>query len=1161
MNSLLQILYMIPEVRRDVLNAKIDVESLSSLERADHLLLQLQRMFSYLQNSQRRAYNPESWTRAYKDETGAQPVNVMQQQDAQEFLQMLCERLEPYYPEARSDSADTAGLTKRNILMDAFGGKLTNQMMVLGDGRQEGRLRERDESFVCLSLDVAGVGGLENSLKRFVSGETIPDFEWEDGGARVSIMKRQCISELSDTIIFHLKRFELNFDTFLREKVNDEFSFPTFVNLFPYSREGLMAQSSGTTSAGTRPSSYYEYELLGVVVHSGTTDSGHYFSYIREAEDPNSGGGEEKSSTEAKRQWIEFNDGDIRSFTDSRIPAECFGGSSVVYDFVPAVKEVVSSMAANQKSAYMLVYRRVHVESPRTHAQESAQAVAPYVADLRREIDADNTNFLLTSRIIAQPHVQFTVALFDSIARHGLLAQSTWLIPEGKSAFVVNDFIQFAVKLAARSEFYSLYLDLVNKIIVSFGERPAVEKESADKPKAEGAPVGMSSMAKQIGNWFGTRTEANGPNKENVIADASAEEIDETDLALALSLSLQSSRVNIENPIVAATKEISAPSAVMPVQNFSKTQLLAICTQALVSLVSEYRFVLGLLFQQEESSRLATAKLLHSLFMVLQPHLSERVLTAIPVEMWREGILSSTQISAPIEPSGARQDNRVFYSYSHLPSPAARGMEDPQIAAFMNDSADPALTCLKFLLEMSRDVNLQPIAENWRRSDAITWMLREVCESGVFARLILIRREMIAEICDLFLGSQSVTGGGYFVQGTRKRAPSSYISVAPTKPVCTTDKKSSGSKSSSSSSSTSSNIPDWSNILVALSSLVSTCLTECMLQSHKTVPPTLNCNIHQCGMMDELSFNSIRSKTFYSTALKQARYIQAVERIIVHQCYENIGFSNTIAEVLYETFSVAPADNMEHLFRCLATFLAIPDALTTSRYNMLFTGSGSLLVMVQQGTQAKTQYSVVFIKSFVELLKRIPSLRTFMSGSIVSWAPWMLLFGYKHETKCRLEAESVNMLTATAPTRAEDLNTAVEGAKSASGGSNEPSAVKGTYIVVYGESEEERELSNLARAEKCFQGLKDALTGMGANIDALIPIEAFEEPVLNDAEINAALDAAALRSIGPVASSSPSLSPAAAAHSIAVGSDEPMGAYIGDHMTDEEFAMYLQNMG
>ena len=43
----------------------------------------------------------------------------------------------------------------------------------------------------------------------------------------------------------------------------------------------------------TLPDIYYKYKLKGVVVHYGTTEGGHYYSFIKHRE---------------QNQWFEFND-------------------------------------------------------------------------------------------------------------------------------------------------------------------------------------------------------------------------------------------------------------------------------------------------------------------------------------------------------------------------------------------------------------------------------------------------------------------------------------------------------------------------------------------------------------------------------------------------------------------------------------------------------------------------------------------------------------------------------------------------------------------------------------------------------------------------------------------------------------------------------------
>ena len=56
----------------------------------------------------------------------------------------------------------------------------------------------------------------------------------------------------------------------------------------------------------------YEYKLVGVNVHSGTANAGHYWSYIN----TNRGGDEQEDKVDS---WMEFNDSRV---TDWKFSAE-----------------------------------------------------------------------------------------------------------------------------------------------------------------------------------------------------------------------------------------------------------------------------------------------------------------------------------------------------------------------------------------------------------------------------------------------------------------------------------------------------------------------------------------------------------------------------------------------------------------------------------------------------------------------------------------------------------------------------------------------------------------------------------------------------------------------------------------------------------------------
>jgi len=69
----------------------------------------------------------------------------------------------------------------------------------------------------------------------------------------------------------------------------------------------------------------FDYKLVGVVVHMGIADAGHYISYIN----INREGTQEDVQWLAteKDQWLEFNDSTVREYSFSNLEEDCFGGN------------------------------------------------------------------------------------------------------------------------------------------------------------------------------------------------------------------------------------------------------------------------------------------------------------------------------------------------------------------------------------------------------------------------------------------------------------------------------------------------------------------------------------------------------------------------------------------------------------------------------------------------------------------------------------------------------------------------------------------------------------------------------------------------------------------------------------------------------------------
>lgn len=300
MNSILQQFYMIPQFRYAILEAddhkpptnlaylrgdpEVD-RTKKGVDVDENVLHQLQSLFGFLDLSDRQAVSPSAFCYAFKDFDG-NPTNTSIQQDAQEFLNMAFERIEQ----------GLKGTKQELLLKGMFEGKACNRFLCQGCGVT----MERFEEFMNLSLDVKHSKTLYESLGRLVSGEVISDFYCESCDKKVEMTKKTCLAALPNILILHLQRIVYNFDLYANEKINSRLEFPHLLSLEPYTRDAVLRQEG----ANPEPCDY-DYELVGVVVHSGTAETGHYVSLIRHRL---------PDGTLDPKKWFEFNDALIRYF-------------------------------------------------------------------------------------------------------------------------------------------------------------------------------------------------------------------------------------------------------------------------------------------------------------------------------------------------------------------------------------------------------------------------------------------------------------------------------------------------------------------------------------------------------------------------------------------------------------------------------------------------------------------------------------------------------------------------------------------------------------------------------------------------------------------------------------------------------------------------------
>ncbi|KAI1001681.1 hypothetical protein K3495_g6520 [Podosphaera aphanis] len=372
LNSLFTQLFMNVQFRSFMLSAVIADGGASQ-----KLLSETQSLFSYMQNSYKKYVDPADLASSIRTYEETQ-IDVTVQMDVDEFYNLLFDRWESqiFAPDAKQ--------TFRSF----YGGQLVQQVK----SKECPHVSERLEPFSAIQCDIKGKSCLEESLQAYVDGEVMEGdnkYKCSTCDKHVDAVKRACLKEIPDNLIFHLKRFDFNLRTLQRSKINDHFSFPKKIDLRPYKVEYLL----------DNPEEISEdvFELVGILVHSGTAESGHYYSYIRE-----------RSENSQRDSWVEFNDECVSPWDSTCMEGSCFGG--------PDYRGNVDSLYDKTWSAYMLFYQRCGSVTPQSSCfDQSTPTHVPVPRQLSNQIASENEILMRKYCLYDPSHTSLTLKMLQNM--------------------------------------------------------------------------------------------------------------------------------------------------------------------------------------------------------------------------------------------------------------------------------------------------------------------------------------------------------------------------------------------------------------------------------------------------------------------------------------------------------------------------------------------------------------------------------------------------------------------------------------------------------------------------------------------------------------------------------------------------------------------------
>ena len=397
-NSLFQQLFHNPRIRLAVMTSVPDGDQASQV-----VLHKVKQLFWRLKFTQMSHTMLDRFCGVFTGFDGM-PINVRVQQDVHEFFNLLIDNLQVQYYESVKTTKSVEEAANDDVFNTEYGGEIVNIIESLE--KDYPYLKERTEPFLVLSVSIKDRHNIYDSLDEFCSEEYFEGdnkLHIETYDRKVAVSKKILIRKLPPTVIFNLKRFEYDMKTWQRYKLNDFFEFPMELDLKKWCKFSSEEEAEATET---------NYKLKGVLIHSGTAQAGHYYSYIRIGE-----------------KWVEFNDTKVSQFEPSEVNLhrEWFGEGKSGGAGDPMDR--IGPNLGGSTCAYMLFYERVSISGQNGDAciTEEVRSTEEW-ARLLDEIKEENELFIRKRIFGDSVSMRFLDDLLNAVDKDGVLDEVENLI-------------------------------------------------------------------------------------------------------------------------------------------------------------------------------------------------------------------------------------------------------------------------------------------------------------------------------------------------------------------------------------------------------------------------------------------------------------------------------------------------------------------------------------------------------------------------------------------------------------------------------------------------------------------------------------------------------------------------------------------------------------